>query len=952
MGVRQKKLVESVAAVPKEQEPVATAPSVSIVIGATAGIAAAWFAAGDIGMVAHPLRHALTWAALLVAVVTVWLPRRRTGRQWLILMGGVVAGAVLTMSPLAVYNIFAVVVVLALLAWDRSGLSQRVLLITALATSVLGIYRITLISIPTVWTLADGLGTGLGNLAGAFIRRPLWIGATFGGVDLLVLMVALYVGWLVATPGPRWIRGLSAGWAILVGHLAYLMLLGIAPELRAWLPVVPPPPEVDQYVPPAWHWSTAVSGLIPWGLPLVGVVVQLSIAAMMFRWATWSVVGEAPEKPANSAIAAPRERLLLQWAPWLLAVLVPLVASLSLGQSELTGKKIVAYNEGYLNWNKPEFDRYGRGSAGAYGMLPTLIESLGGQLVRSDKLSEADLSQADVLLLIHPMQPWPKELQDRVWNYVRGGGSLLLVAEPQLLEDGAASVFNEVLKPTSMRVRFDTAIAGAYKWEQLVEALSHPATPGLAGNRNWFGLIRGSSIALSWPARPILIGLWGWSDPGSDASMTEMFRYEAGERLGDLVMAAEQSVGEGRVVVLADPYGLTNEGISEAYPFTGRLFGYLAWRPSNPQNAWRQLLGLAGCVALAILLVWRPAPLRLAAAAVVLTGAMAAATGISGYQSRVLPDGSKGRPFKNVAYIDASHQEAYSNVDWSVDNIMGLRLTLMRSGYLPLLLPEISAEALERAGMLISIAPAKPYSEGEREIIRNYVENGGAFVCTVGAEHAAPVLPLLNDFSFNVPLCPRPVGDESEAKPMGNIRGSYLTGESYRADVRLYAAWPIEYPRQGTDWIVAGREGKPAMAGARVGHGRVVVIGDTEFAFNKNLEYIGGESFDGRYDNAQFWRWLINQVNDLPPWTPPNGFEEDASTEKSDDAKDNAAKAAVQGIDKLEPLKRDLAGPKRSPLAPEAGGKKVEKESSPRRETGGKRGPDQPGPREGRPRVK
>jgi hypothetical protein len=38
---------------------------------------------------------------------------------------------------------------------------------------------------------------------------------------------------------------------------------------------------------------------------------------------------------------------------------------------------------------------------------------------------------------------------------------------------------------------------------------------------------------------------------------------------------------------------------------------------------------------------------------------------------------------------------------------------------------------------------------------------------------------------------------------------------------------------------------------------------------NKNLEYVGGEPFDGRYENAHFWRWLISRLTPGPEWVPP-----------------------------------------------------------------------------------
>ena len=51
------------------------------------------------------------------------------------------------------------------------------------------------------------------------------------------------------------------------------------------------------------------------------------------------------------------------------------------------------------------------------------------------------------------------------------------------------------------------------------------------------------------------------------------------------------------------------------------------------------------------------------------------------------------RSFNNVAYIDASHLEAYSSDLWASHGIAGLLRTLMRQGYVPLLAPELSANS-------------------------------------------------------------------------------------------------------------------------------------------------------------------------------------------------------------------------------------------------------------------
>ena len=73
----------------------------------------------------------------------------------------------------------------------------------ALAVALFGVYRMANTSIPSLWLATDWFGGILGNAIGRVSGEPLAVGATFGGVDFLVLMAALYALWLVETPAPR-----------------------------------------------------------------------------------------------------------------------------------------------------------------------------------------------------------------------------------------------------------------------------------------------------------------------------------------------------------------------------------------------------------------------------------------------------------------------------------------------------------------------------------------------------------------------------------------------------------------------------------------------------------------------------------------------------------------------------------------------------------------------------
>ena len=62
----------------------------------------------------------------------------------------------------------------------------------------------------------------------------------------------------------------------------------------------------------------------------------------------------------------------------------------------------------------------------------------------------------------------------------------------------------------------------------------------------------------------------------------------------------------------------------------------------------------------------------------------------------------------------------------------------------------------------------------------------------------------------------------------------------------------------------------PSMLMRRIGSGKMLVVGDTAFAMNKNLEIESGAAFEGLRENPDFWRWLITDLREQPHWTPPD----------------------------------------------------------------------------------
>lgn len=865
------------------------------VIACLAGMAGTWIAAGSTGLMAPTLRHVLGWLALGAIALAAWPRTRQSWSERLTLAVAVSTAIGLTVPSASLYNVLAVAFLLALFARASDRLDRTVLGITAFAVLAFAVWRLAYESIPTVWLTADAIGSALGRAAGAASGQPLWVGTTFAGLDFLVLMAGLAFAWLLWTAPPRAGRAVYAVLAILAGHFLYLLILVWSNRLANALPAAAPTPPGDFYVPPDWQWTSALRSFLPWNVPLVAAAIQLVVAAIMLRWAQWSAAADQAEqqvrKPSDSlpAIETPVRYVVLILAS---AVAFPLLTTYCTGKVDLTGRKIVANEQGHLDWVKPVHDRYGQSSVGMYGMLPELIASLGGTFARSSKMADADLAQADLLVVFHPLTAWPEEQTKRVWDFVRGGGSMLVVTGPRVRDDETPTCVNRLLEPTGMEVRFDIAMSATSYWQYACQTLAHPTTTGLGDARCEFGLAMGPSIHVRWPARPILAGRWGWSDPGSDALTTGRYRYDTGERLGDLVLAAEQQVGRGRVIVLADHTSLSNEALPQSYRFAGRLLGYLAERAATPQVAWRQVLGFGACLGLLVLAGWQLDATLLAAATVAMALSLAYSRNASDAAWQVRPQSASAGAAK-IAYIDATHAEAFVDSRWQGDGIVGLSLMLMRNGYLPLMLPDFSRQRLEQAALLISIGPSRIFSASEQAIVRDLVERGGVFVCMAGADRAQAVNPLLASFELHIPVSPIPAGDKgAEPVPMSSVRGPYVPEAQSKAEVSFHAVWPVENSGDNVQFLLTGSGNKPIIVARGIGRGKFVVIGDTAFALNKNLETTEGAHLAWPAKNVDFWRWFLTHLTGQTPWIPPDPKPEEKPAEDTTSTDDSAAAGA------------------------------------------------------------
>ncbi len=833
------------------------------------GLLAAWLAAGSLGWIAPPLQKALTWLALAAITIASFPGRRRMNRSDGLLLGGAILIAVLmTASSLPVVNTLAVAILLAAIAQVRPGPIAQVSSPAALAATALAVFRLVCDASAGAWIFANSVGRIEGRWAAWLTGRPLLIGASFGGLDFLVLMSALTAVWLVATPRPG-VPGAPrirrAAWAVLFIALAqtvYLVVLAFSHDLTEQLPQTTSKFNEISHL-GIWTWGNAIRSLLPWNLPVLAAVFYSAVAVGMFGLTAWQATPDDRQgQPDGDSIAAGKRRNRslqgpaarppgwfqgrISWrhfAPAGLLIVAAVAMTLSPVQPDLTGRRIVAYDDGATDWTSSD-----TGMSPQYGLLPALVESLGGEFVRSRDLADSVLQNADVLIVLPPRAaanaaveeaPIPDDVRNQIWRYVRAGGRMIVAGEPETSLNGEENVLNAFLAPTAMSFRDDTANSLTERWEDNLQLAPHAATASSNPGRSHFSFDRAASIRVSWPAGPLVAGRWSWDELGTDPDRPEALSYAPGNHLGDLVLAAQQNVGRGTVVVLGAAGCLSNDGIPFSYTFVGPLLSALAANQPAPLAWWRQLLGLAAAGTAIVLLFPRFDPLRLAAAAVALALAILACNLLNSATSALLPSGTKTAA-QPIIYVDGSHLEAMGKDPWEENGIGRFMRVLAGSGYLPLMAPDLAPERLNRAAMLISIAPGKEFGRGEIAAVREFVEQGGFFLSMVGSPEAEPSRALLGEFNLHIqPMPVPPWVRDRETTPLGQF--GYPSDEE--AFAAFYAAWPVSGAPGADTWS------KPVMVGTRFEAGQAFLIGDTAFVLNKN--------FGSFPQNSAFWQMQL-----------------------------------------------------------------------------------------------
>jgi hypothetical protein len=552
-------------------------------------------------------------------------------------------------------------------------------------------------------------------------------------------------------------------------------------------------------------WTILAENSIALGLnnlePATG---PLDFRALLFA-ALLSIYMPAYRRLRDGDGAAPtgrRAKLALASAALCLAAYSISFAVPTAPPEAVAGKRVVFWDSG-IDFTVPVHGQYGLDRVGMFGFLPQYLEATGYICDRTYAIGDASLETADVLVIINPMSTPDAESLDAIHEFVERGGGLLAVGD----HTGTLQIrepLNAILAPAGISYNFDSAIPFQSLWPNAFVTRRGPVFAGVLDEQ--IQVVVGASLALDRRARPLLIGKSGYSDAGDKDNAADGFlgdmQFARGERVGDLVLAAESGYGAGKFLAFGDTSFLQNLSLAHSYPLIDNIFAHLA----NLTDG-------------------------------------GAAPG----------DASTGGPsapmYTASCLIDAAHLPSFKT-DKSGDAADGFTASVIRAGMIPYVNrdPDLSAamEATRDLKLIVLAEPAAELSAAEKASLLAFAENGGTIMLFGTYRSPAATRSLFSSFGFSF-----------ENVPVGRV------SPTRDPEMAFWNACPLRYaPVAGASGAYAESLldiwGYDVIMLEHIGRGRVYAFGDGDFIKNKNLENIDAY----RKGNIDFIADLLGDIRE------------------------------------------------------------------------------------------
>jgi hypothetical protein len=505
---------------------------------------------------------------------------------------------------------------------------------------------------------------------------------------------------------------------------------------------------------------------------------------------------------------------------------------------EKTPSNIFIYSKGVVNWNKPEFGRYGLRSSGMFGMLPDYLKSFGYTVYMDSTVNKDNLGKANVLVVINLDEGFTEKEKNEIQQFVNQGGSLLVLGDHTGL-GGMREPLNELLKFTGIEFNFDSAHYLKQYWGDSYEFFPHPITHKLKSNRE-VGISVGASLAIfSNKAEPVISAKFGFSDYGNALNKNNAYlgdrRYNDGELLGNIILVAQAKYGKGKVLVFGDTSSFQNGVFERNHKFINSIFYWLVNQQVDLPKIIKNIAAIILLIVSLVFLIYFTNTNLVDSKMYYLFGTIFIALILTNTFNETYA--IKNNPQGNIAYIDGAHLERFEK--YGDDGIWSLSYNLMRNKYLPFIYRDFSEQALRNSKQFIVISPAQNFTNQEIEVIDNYIKNGGVVIWSVGYEEKQTSQKLLTKYGLDL-----------DNLPLGNVPKNETDKE-----IRFVEAWPVLFKDNKDIEIICKAWNFPVIVSQNIGKGKLILIADSYFLLSRNLEQ------DNSYyeENILFLKFLFDK---------------------------------------------------------------------------------------------
>lgn len=508
-------------------------------------------------------------------------------------------------------------------------------------------------------------------------------------------------------------------------------------------------------------------------------------------------------------------------------------------------QKLWIYETGMDFTTRPDETVFGLNN-GLFSLFNDYMADIGFETAYTSDLSRPSSENKDILVLMNPNGSIEPSQKLKLKAFIENGGRLLALGDHTQMF-GLENDFFMFLSEMNISFKFDTAIYFRELWKKCLESPFFTLDRILKKDYLTTSIVQGASLDIKYPAYPLIIGRYGWSDEG-DLNNSSGFlgdrAYQPNEETGDLVLAAARNLGKGKIIAFGDTSFIQNSPLSFSYPLMQSVLSHL--NESSGSFHLMKLIPFGFMLFSVLILAFIPLDFKKSIAAIILVfitvNWIASITAPEKVFFKVPEKKSITR-----AGIDRSLFNEFGQGDWDYDNrgIGGLKNGVIRQHMLPYGIYTLD-DNLKTLDYLFIMSPNKKISGNSTKKILEFVQNGGKLILSAGYEHKEASEILLKHIGIDIK----------------NIPLSFLAGTDTNQELRFISAWPLKI-EEGVQCEVichTTQDNYPLIVSFKKGKGEIIVIGDSYFFENRNLE----EGYTFYQNNVLFFQDYILTEKEEP----------------------------------------------------------------------------------------